>query len=67
MNCRDVRSFHALSLLETKGTNVRIIRCFSGRAGSEAITLCYLDATMPGGFHVPSPAGRTEGDVSLGQ
>lgn len=28
---------------------------------------CYFDATIPGGFQVPTPAGRIEGGVSLGQ
>src|SRR5260370_30004120 len=27
----------------------------------------YFTFTMPGGFHVPSPGGRIEGGVSLGQ
>ena len=27
----------------------------------------YFDTTMPAGFQVPSPAGSTEGGVSLGQ
>jgi hypothetical protein len=27
----------------------------------------YLDATTAGGSHVPSPAGKIEGGVSLGQ
>jgi hypothetical protein len=27
----------------------------------------YIDATIPGGFHVPSPGGRIEGGSVLGQ
>jgi hypothetical protein len=27
----------------------------------------YFAATMPGGFHVPSPGGRIDGGVSFGQ
>jgi hypothetical protein len=27
----------------------------------------YFDATIPGGFHVPSPAGKIDGGESFGQ
>ena len=27
----------------------------------------YFVATIPGGFHVPSPGGKIEGGVSFGQ
>ena len=32
-----------------------------------ALRHCYFDATTAGGFHVPSPGGKIDGGVSLGQ
>ncbi|MDR6916617.1 hypothetical protein J2X66_003491 [Pseudomonas sp. 3296] len=48
-------------------------RCSSKSAPDKRRGICvswrgfYFDTTMPAGFHVPSPAGSTEGGVSLGQ
>ncbi len=37
-------------------------RVVEGRFGG-----CYCTRFSPGGFHVPSPAGRIDGGVSFGQ
>lgn len=37
------------------------------QSGRSKVSADYFAATIPRGFHVPSPAGKIEGGVPLGQ
>ena len=49
----------------TNKSNPRV--AFSCMVIAVATVVSYFTATIPGGFHVPSPGGRIEGGSGFGQ